>query len=239
LFLTAGCDLQEDRIEVSVVGWSKAGEAYVLSHHVLWGSPSSDETVWLELDELLRSKFRHPFGGQIAIDATIVDSGAFTEAAYAYCFPRMNRKIFAGKGQAGSYPVLRMAKMKTKSQHGGRLALLGVDTCKSIIFSRLQHGHSIRFSKSVLEASPVYFEQLCSERRTIRYVRGRTVRRFERVSHRARAEALDCLVMSWCARSLVQVPNDARETALRNPEAASPQPSVFRSKFMTRHGRVG
>jgi phage terminase large subunit GpA-like protein len=131
-----------------------------------------------------------------------------------------------------------MAKMKTKSQHGGRLALLGVDTCKSIIFSRLQHGHSIRFSKSVLEASPAYFEQLCSERRIIRYVRGRPVRRFERVSHRARAEALDALVYCWAARSIVQVPPDAREEQLRNPEAASPPPAVFRSKFMARHGRA-
>jgi phage terminase large subunit GpA-like protein len=147
----------------------------------------------------------------------------------------MSRKIFAGKGQAGSYPVLRMAKMKTKSQHGGRLALLGVDTCKSIIFSRLQHGHSIRFSKSVLEASPTYFEQLCSERRVVRYVKGRPVRRFERVSHRARAEALDCACYAWAARSIVQIPPDQREDALRRADATAPLPAAFRSKFMARH----
>jgi phage terminase large subunit GpA-like protein len=238
LIVTCGVDLQDDRVEASIVGWTKAAEALVLGHFVLWGSPASDETVWLELDETLRSRFRHPFGGMLGIDATIVDSSAYTESAYSYCFSRMSRKIFAGKGQAGSYPVLRMAKAKTKSAHGGRLALLGVDTIKGVIFSRLQHGRSIRFSKSVLEASPTYFEQLCSERRVVRYVRGRPVRRFERKTHSARAEALDCAVYAWAARSIVQVPLDAREDQLRRIEAAGPPASVFRSRFVQGLGRA-
>jgi phage terminase large subunit GpA-like protein len=235
LFISAGIDCQTDRLECSIVGWTKTAEALVLSHSVIWGAPTDDETVWLEADQLLRSRFRHPFGASIGIDSTIIDSGFATESVYSFAFPRMSRKIFAGKGQAGSYPVLRMAKATSKSAHNGRLALIGADTVKSIVFSRLQHGRSIRFSKSVLEASPTYFEQLCSERRIIRYVRGRPVRRFERVSHRARAESLDCLCYAWAARSIVQVPADARETSLRNPEAASPPPAVYRSRFMEKH----
>jgi phage terminase large subunit GpA-like protein len=230
LIVTAGVDLPDDRIEASIVGWTRSSEALVLGHVVVWGPPATDETAWLELDELLRSKFRHPYGGMLGIDAAIVDSSAYTEAAYSFCFPRLSRRIWAGKGMAGARPALQVAKLKAKSQHGGRLFLVGVDTIKSTIFNRLQHGRSIRFSRS-LEA--VYYEQLTSERRVVRYVKGRPVRRFERKSDRARAEALDCLVYNFAARSGLTIPLDQREDALRAIAAAAPAPSVFRSRFMT------
>ncbi len=237
LIVTTGSDLQEDRIETTIVGWTRAGEALVLGHVVIWGPPASDETTWLELDELLRTKWRHPHGGALRVDAAIVDSSAFTDAAYAFCFPRMGRRIWAGKGMAGSRAALQMAKVKAKSAaHGGRLFLVGVDTLKQTIFQRLQHGRSIRFSKSL---EPVYYEQLAAERRVVRYVRGRPVRRFERKSSRARAEALDCLVYAIAARSGLQIPLDQREFDLRSPELdlhspelASAVPTVYRSKFM-------
>ena len=50
------------------------GEALILGHHIIWGSPASDDTVWLELDELLRTKWRHPHGGTLRVDAAIIDS---------------------------------------------------------------------------------------------------------------------------------------------------------------------
>ena len=97
-----------------------------------------------------------------------------------------------------------MAKIKAKSAaHGGRLFLVGVDTIKQTLFQRLQHGRSIRFSKSL---EPVWFEQLAGERRVVRYLRGRPVRRFERKTSRSRAEALDCLVYNFAARSGLTIP---------------------------------
>ena len=237
LVITAGSDLQEDRIETSIIGWTRAGEALVLGHTIIWGAPASDETTWLELDELLRTKWRHPHGGALRVDAAVVDSSAFTDAAYAFCFPRLGRRIWAGKGMAGSRAALQVAKVKARSAaHGGRLFLVGVDTLKQTIFQRLQHGRSIRFSKSL---ELVYYEQLAAERRVVRYVRGRPVRRFERKSARARAEALDCLVYAFAARSGLTIPLDQREfdlrspeLDLRSPEPATSPPTVFRSRFM-------
>jgi phage terminase large subunit GpA-like protein len=201
----------------------------VLGHVVIWGAPATDETAWTELDELLRSRFRHPLGGMLGIDATIVDSSAYTEAAYGFCFPRLSRRIWAGKGMAGTHPALRMAKIKTKSQHGGRLFLVGVDGIKATIFSRLEHGRSIRFSNTL---EPAYYEQLTSERRVVRYVRGRPVRRFERRTLHARAEALDALVYNFAARNGLTIPLDQRELTLRNPEPKAPARPVIKSRFM-------
>jgi phage terminase large subunit GpA-like protein len=216
LLITCGCDLQDDRVEASIVGWSRKGEMYVLAHVVIWGSVD-DDTTWAELDELLKSKWRHPFGGQIGVDACAIDSGdgEWTQRVYNFCFPRTARRVMAIKGLSGARPDIQASKSKMKG--GGRLWLVGVDNVKTTLFSRLQRGQMIHFSHS-LEA--VYFEQLCSERRIVRYRKGQPIRRFERISGRVRAEAWDCLVYAFAARAAL--PNfgfTAREEYLKNPAA--------------------
>jgi len=67
LWLTAGVDCQDDRLEVVVMGHSEA-ELFVLDHRVFWG-PIDGEAVWLDLDSLLGETFQHPHGGTMRIDA--------------------------------------------------------------------------------------------------------------------------------------------------------------------------
>jgi len=72
--LTAGADLQDDRVEISICGWNRDGVCYVLGHFVIWGEPD-DDTLWRELEELLRTRWQHPFGKALVIEATAIDSG--------------------------------------------------------------------------------------------------------------------------------------------------------------------
>lgn len=211
LILTAGVDVQDDRLEVSVLGWSRA-DAYILGHVVLWGSPDEHAT-WTELDDFLRSRWPHPSGGTLGIDATMVDSGDRTDTVYAYCFARLSKKVMALKGVPGTRPICEPSKSKVK---GGRLFLAGVDTIKSTIYDRLSRGRSLRLSHTLELA---YFEQLASEKKVVRYARGQPTRRFERKVGR-RAEALDCVVYAWAARQMVAVQLDAREAELRRPPEA-------------------
>jgi phage terminase large subunit GpA-like protein len=216
LLITAGVDLQDDRAEVSIVGWSRKREAFVLGHAIIWGTPD-DDTVWHELDELLKTRWQHPLGGLISVDAAAVDSGdgEWTQRVYNFCFPRASRRVMAIKGMYGTRPDILASKGKMKG--GGRLWIAGVDGIKTQIFSRLQRGQGIKFSHS-LEA--VYYEQLASERRVVRYKRGQPVRRFERITGRARAEALDCLTYNFAARAaLPHFGFTAREEYLKNPSA--------------------
>ena len=224
LLLTAGTDLQMDRIEVSVVGWTKTNQALVLEHGVLWGNPETDRAPWVELDELLRARFPHPFGTPIRITSTIIDSGFATERAYEFCRPRLRLRVFAGKGIPGAarLPVV-ISRTKAGQERRIRLALVGVDVIKGQIFSRLEHGRSIRFSKT-LEAS--YFEQLTSERRVITMVHGQPKARFERKTRHARAETLDCLCYAFAARGLLHISMEQLEQALRHPERPTPAPAA-------------
>ena len=137
------------------------------------------------------------------IDATAVDSGAWTDKVYAFCFPRLNRRIWPVKGFAGHHVPFAPSRGKVK---GGRLFLVGVDTIKTTIISRLTRGQSIRFAGHLGDE---YFAQLASERKVVRYSRGQPLVRFERKVG-ARAEALDCLVYAWAARAGAQIQFDQR-----------------------------
>jgi phage terminase large subunit GpA-like protein len=77
---------------------------------------------------------------------------------------------------------------------------------------------------------PIWFEQLCSERKVLRYVRGLPVRRFERKPG-AKAEALDCLVCAFAARQGVTIHADTREE-LRQLGPPKAMPRVIRSVWM-------
>ena len=211
LALTAGGDVQDDRVEISIVGWTRDSAALVLAHFVVWGS-FQDAGTWDEIDELLKTRWRHPFGGFLKVDACCIDAGDgdHYDSVVNFAVPRVARRVFASKGLAGARPAFQMAKGK---RIAGRLALIGVDGLKNIIFDRLQRGRGIRFSNTL---EPIYFEQLASERRVIRYSRGQPVRRFERIG-RVRAEALDALVYSFAARQSVPIVFDRREQELRSP----------------------
>lgn len=217
LALTIGVDVQDDRLELSYVGWTRDDAALVLAHETIWGS-SQDDTTWSELDERLRTAWSHPYGGRLKVDAAVVDSGdgGITDKVYAFCFPRLSRRIWAGKGVAGPRPAIIPSKAPVK---GGRLFIIGVDGIKTTVFDRLKRGTLLRFGADLDE---VYFSQLASERRVVRYVRGQPVRRFERVPG-ARAEALDCLVYAFAARRGVTITYDSREADLRTTAPVAPR----------------
>jgi phage terminase large subunit GpA-like protein len=217
LAVTVGTDVQDDRLETAVLGWTRSSEALVLGYFVIWGSFDDDGT-WSELDELLRSKWKHPFHAQLKVDAAIVDAGDgdHFNRVLSFCAPRMNRRIFAGKGVFGNRPGFAMAKGKAI---GDKLAIIGVDPLKTLIFDRLSRGQGLRFSETL---EPSFYEQLASQRRVIRYKRGMPSRRFEMISPRARCEALDAVTYAFAARAAVNIVYDRREAELRGQAPQRP-----------------
>lgn len=200
MVITAGVDVQrKDRLEVTFVGWDEGGNAFILGHTVIWGM-WDDDTTWAELDTVLATKWDHPLGGKIGIDATCIDSsdGVTMEKVYAFAFPRYRRKVLAIKGVQGTRPWIERSKSKVK---GGSLWIVGVDGIKGTIVSRLKRSNMIRFSKDL---PPAWYEQLASERAVIKYSRGQPMRKFERIPGRL-AEALDCTVYAFAARNVVNV----------------------------------
>jgi phage terminase large subunit GpA-like protein len=225
LAITCGCDVQDDRIELSTVGHGRDNAIFVLAHEVVWGSPLENDT-WHEIDKLLRRQWRSPRGGPLKVDAAVIDAGdgGHFDNVLAFCNPRMSRRILAGKGVYGfARPTLYPSKNKK-----GRFFIIGVDIIKTQIINRLSRGRTIRFSNKL---EKTYFEQLASERRIVRMSRGRPVVRFER-KMAARAEALDCLVYALAAKAGLSLNFDEREDTLNSPVPPKAEPTVIRSKWM-------
>lgn len=230
LAITAGVDVQRDRLEATVIGHAEDGTMYVLLHRVIWGKPGDDST-WTELEELLKSRWQHPFGGSLAIEATAVDSGdgETQNDVYKFCFPRAGRRVFAIKGDGGfRRPFIERSSSKAP---GGLLFIVGVDPIKDWLAAKLNSPGAVRFSDAL---PATWFEQLCSERAVVRYSKGQPVRRFERIPGR-RAEALDTVVYAIAVRQLLNPNWAARAEALRSPElelAPPARPRVIRSNWI-------
>jgi phage terminase large subunit GpA-like protein len=103
LVVTMGVDCQDDRLECTITGWSRDGTAFVLGHVVLWGSVADDDTIWLELDELLRTRWQHPLGAKIGIDAAVLDAGTATTSKR--CWRSARRAPADGSWRARAHPV--------------------------------------------------------------------------------------------------------------------------------------
>lgn len=224
--ITAGVDVQHDRLEISFLGWTADGLPKVLGHHVIWSHWESEET-WHDLDSTLRQTWQHPLGGKIGIDAVCVDAGDGTtmDKVLDFTTPRARRWVMAMKGAPGS----RRWITKSKAGGGQPLWIVGVDGIKTSLFDRLQSG-LIEFSDD-LELN--WFEQLCGEREVVRYQRGRPIKQWMPISGR-RNEALDCVVYAMAAKQNVKLDLDKRMGKLRAEPMVKTKPRVIESAWMNR-----
>lgn len=206
LVLTLAVDVQGNRLELKIMGWSEGLERWVIDYQILWGSPS-EEAVWRDLDGVIASTFPHPSGLPLPISATLIDSGGnATQDVYNYCRLRSNRKVLAIKGASRpGQPIIAGRPRKQdiswrgrQEKHGVDLWQIGTDTAKDWLASRwlLTAGPgAIHFSKDLPDE---YYSQLTAERRLVRYRKGHKIS--EWVKNRAdRNEALDLAVYNLAA----------------------------------------
>lgn len=234
LYLTVGVDVQPDRLEGTFIGHSRQSR-YIMGHFVIRGLPTVAVT-WERLDAFLLTTWKHPFGGQIGIEATAVDSGDgnMTGYVYEFCGPRSHRKVFAIKGRGGPHKPWHFSTSRRARRHGGQLALVGVDTIKGDILTSMsipKDGiNGFRFSETLDEE---WFKQFTAERRKVEYVKGRPVITFERIGYRA-AEALDCVVYGLAVRSTCTFRFDDRQVELIRDSAPAADVRAERRKKIGR-----
>jgi len=202
-FLTCGTDVQDNRLECSIIGWGRDDESWVIEHVTLWGDPSTPH-LWNNLDTVIFKTYETVSGRQMGIRATCVDSGGhFTNAVYQYCKKHAGRRVFAIKGVGGGG---KPAAGRPSKSNIAKCPLfpVGVDTIKSLLFARMriyeQGAGYIHFSDRLDEE---YFRQLTAEKVVTRFHKGFKKRVFEKI--RARNEALDCMVYSYAAYAILGI----------------------------------
>jgi len=232
LLLTAGVDVQDDRLEVSVWGWGRDEEAWLVEHSILPGDPGSD-SLWLDLDGLLARPRTREDGSKMLIEATAVDSGGhFTQQVYQYAARRKARRIWAIKGAGGFGRLIWPKRAGRAGKTAAQVHIVGVDTAKDVLFGRLKRVHEpgagyLHFPASVDEQ---FFEQLTNESLIYRVVQGRRMRSYRPRAAGVRTEALDCMVYAYAAfigrgGPMVLPQRNAAPTALEKPESVVPPPA--------------
>ena len=197
--LTCGVDVQDDRLEIELVGWGRDEESWSCDYKILWGDPSAPG-LWADLEQYLTATFEHEtLAAGLRIDAACLDTGGHhTQAAYAFCRGRERQRIWAIKGIAGKRPI--WPKRPTKAAKGTvHLFGVGVDAAKEAIFARLKKLEpGAGYCHFPLERDTAYFEQLTAERLRTRYVKGFAQQFWWKPDGR-RNEALDCRVYAYAA----------------------------------------
>ena len=232
VFLTAGIDVQDDRLEMEIVGWGRDEESWSVEYKTFFGDPAS-ANVWADLDSYLTLTFTTEDDRELGIKAAAIDSGGHhTQAVYKFCKPRLGRRIFAIKGVGGEGKAI-VGRPTTNNHIKCKLFPIGVDTAKETIYSRLKikevgPGYC-HFPNSYNDE---YFAMLTAEKVVKKYHKG--FHRREWVKVRPRNEALDCRVYALAALSIVGVNvNIIAQKSMANKaqsdEPTEPAPKVRRA----------
>lgn len=83
-YITAGADVQDDRLEMVVVGWGAQEEGWILGHYVLVGDTEQPD-VWNDLETLIEQPYELPDDQQKWIYALCIDQRHREHMVAAFC----------------------------------------------------------------------------------------------------------------------------------------------------------
>jgi phage terminase large subunit GpA-like protein len=214
LFLTAGIDVQRDRLEASVWAWGADRQSWLVEHRVLAGAPHQP-AVWDELRAFLGERWRHASGHLLPIATAAIDSGDGMTTAEVYAFVRRGAatRCLAIKGQdalraAIGTPSSTEVRRNGRRMGGVRVWPVGSSFLKGETYAWLRQERPTLESGSGYPAGYVHLpvhaageevcRQLTAEQMVVRRRRN-GYRRHEWVKTRERNEALDCRVYTRAA----------------------------------------
>jgi len=198
LILTTGVDVQEDRLEVEIVGWAANRESWSIDYAVFKGDTEHAE-VWNQLDEYLLKPWQHENGQHVRPAWTFIDSGYNSETVYKFCKAREFRNIYPSKGKGGpGQGWIKAPKYGKRNQAGVYPFILFVDEFKQLLYSNLNieqpgQGYCHFPEKDVYD--PHFFEMLTAEiQRTVKRGNKKIIEWY--LPSGRRNEALDCRVLA-------------------------------------------
>jgi phage terminase large subunit GpA-like protein len=220
LFLTAGVDVQRDRLEVEVVAWGRNRESWSVDYQIFEGK-TSECAVWGKLEAFRSATYPTSSGVELPISRMFVDSGdgTTTNDVYNWVRTQPSTQVFAIKGRdKGTLPVSQPSPVDvTVSGHrikaGLKIRIIDVGFFKSEFYACLklrppteeERGQGWTYPPGYCHFpeggnyGDEHFKQICGEH-IVDHL-NRTTKRVKKewVQIRARNEALDCRVYARAA----------------------------------------
>jgi len=221
LFLTAGADVQKDRIEVDVWAWGRGGTSWLVDHIVIDGGPDH-QGAWAELTKLLDRTWAHQNGAHLQLAKLAIDTGYEAPVVYAWSRRQGVAQVSPVKGVEGfnrSSPVsgptyVDVTDAGKRLRRGARLWTVAVSTFKAETYRHLglprptkeELAEGVQFPPGTVHlpdwVDSEWLKQLVAEELvTVRTKRG--FARLEWQKLRERNEALDCRVYARAAAWIV------------------------------------
>ena len=215
LFLTAGVDVQKDRLEVQVLAWGRGQQSWVVDHVVVQHDPCHQQ-AWDELDKLLARQYTHVATEQhMSIKMMAVDSGYATQEVYGFGRQHLAGGrviIIKGSSQAQAVAVgmpqwVDVSIKGKKIPRGVRVWPVGTGILKSQLYGWLRLERPTAENRApcpdgychLPKLSEEYFRQLTAEQMVMVRDKRRGYMRREWQQVRARNEALDTWIYARAA----------------------------------------
>lgn len=215
-FITAGADIQKDRIEVEIVGWGKGKQSWSLDYRVIMGDTAT-AAPYDTLRQIITEQWKREDGMILPMQMMAVDSGYNTQHVYQFCQRMPPDRVIPIKGQEAQSVIIQAPKQVMIARNGKRIGHVkvwhvGVSIIKSELYGWLRQdkdedGTTPQGYCHFPQYGQVFFRGLTAERLEFRVVRG--YRRYQWVKHYERNEPLDCRVYARAAASVVGI--DAME----------------------------
>jgi phage terminase large subunit GpA-like protein len=235
VFLTCGVDVQKNRIEFEIVGWTRNKESYSIDYRVIEGDTATKEP-WMKLSEVLSESWTHPSGVEFGIMMMAVDTGYNTQHVYNWIREQSPARVMAIKGTDSSVAIVGHPTFVDVSfggktiKRGVQLWKLGTSLAKQELYAWLKlpmPSEGLPFPAGYChfpEYDEGYFEQLTAEQLVTKLVRGYQQHVWEKI--RERNEALDCRIYARAAAARVGLDRFTEQQwdELSAELAATPQP---------------
>lgn len=223
--ITAGIDTQDDRFEIEIVGWGAGEESWSIEYATIEGDPDLPATRDALDAFIADAVFHREDGREMIVSAAFIDSaGHRTDAVYKFARGKQHRHIYPSKGSSvAGQPIF--ARFSPQKSERVKLAIVGTDTAKEIIYARLARGNEARGRCHFpLSYALEYFSGLTSEEKKITWTKGGPVVRFvkRKGEGKSRNEPLDCRVYALAA--LRSLPMALRRLRRAERAAMAPPP---------------
>jgi len=220
MFLTAGVDVQRDRIEAHVWGWGKGLKSWLVDVLTFDGSTAQAE-VWAQLTALLAKSWKREDGRRLQLSRLAIDTGdgMTTSVVYSWVRATSDRRVLAVKGMRGfdrNAPVngptyVDVSERGKKVKRGLQLWIVSVSVFKSETyrFLRLEKPTEDEIEDGVeypdgfihipAGTTDEWLKQLTAEQLVTVENRRTKFKKLEWQQLRERNEALDCRVYARAA----------------------------------------
>jgi phage terminase large subunit GpA-like protein len=206
LVLTAGVDVQKDRIECEIVAWGSDKQSWSVDYKIIYGDTVKPE-VWNELDKVLNYEYESDDGIYRKILMMALDAGYATQEVYSWVRSKPSTQVMAIKGTAkavvplGNPTKVDINQKGTKIKKGVKLWPVGVSLLKSEFYNTLKlQRENEEFPAGYAHFpmyNPEYFKQLTAEQLVTRIHKGYPKSEWQKM--RERIEALDCRIYAKAA----------------------------------------